>query len=73
MAQAIFQRRLEIAELGTAVVAPAREANRQHPLMDEERSNGVGELDLAAGARHHFGEQVENPRREDVAPDYAEV
>ena len=49
--RAELDRRLQVAELGAAVVARAAEAVRQHALLREQRGDGVGELDLAAARR----------------------
>src|SRR5258705_8251656 len=69
MAQAVIHRRLQVAELGAAVVALAGKAHRQHPLVPEQLRDRVGELDLAARARRDLVEQTEDARREHVAAD----
>ena len=46
-----FDGRLQIAELAAAVVPHAFVAIGQHLFLVEHRLDGVGELDLAAGAR----------------------
>jgi hypothetical protein len=73
MAQPVLEHRLQVAELRAAIVAPPRQAHREHPFVREQRGDRVGELDLAARARRHLGEQVENLGRQNIAADYAEV
>ena len=73
MTQTVLERRLQVADLRAAVVAPSRQAHGEHALVREQRGDRVGELDLAARARHDLGQQLEDARREHVAPDDAEV
>src|SRR5687767_12928367 len=54
MAQAVVDGRLQVAELRAAVVAPARQAHREGLLVLQQCRDAIGELDLAAGARHHL-------------------
>ena len=60
VAQAVFDRRLEVAELAAAIVALALEAVGVNRLVVEQGRNAVGELDLAAGAAAHLLEPLED-------------
>src|SRR5262245_36114933 len=73
VAHAVLDACLQIAELGAAIEAPPGQPHRQHALVREQRRDCVGQLDLAARARHNFAEQVEDARREHVAADHPEV
>src|SRR4051812_26331784 len=73
MALAELERRLQIAELGAAVEAPAGQPHRERALFLEQRRDRVGELDLAARAGRDLPEELEDARREHVAADDAEV
>src|SRR5688572_10207369 len=59
--------RLEVIELASAVVAHALELVGEHVLLLEQRGDGVGQLDLAAGSRGLVLEVVKDARREYVA------
>src|SRR5512132_3676906 len=45
VAQAQFDRRLQVTQLGAAVIASTAKAHRQHAFAREQRRNRVGELD----------------------------
>ena len=65
--------RLQVIELGAAVVAHALELIGEDVLVLEQRCDGVGELYLPARARGLMLQVVEDARNEDVAPDYTEL
>src|SRR5439155_2936802 len=69
---AVVDHRLEIAELVAAVVASALELIRQQLLIAEQARDGIGQLDLAPGARLHRMQVMENPRRQNVASDHTQ-
>src|SRR5512134_3338840 len=69
MAQPVLERRLQIAELRATVVPLARQTDRQHRLVREKRGDGVGELQLAAGARRQVGQHGEDPGRKHITAD----
>src|SRR5690606_4053729 len=62
----------EIADLAAAVVAPSLELVRDHLLVLEQRRDAVGELDLAARPGLDVAQHLEDPRRQNVAPDHGE-
>ena len=64
--------RLQVAQLGTAIVARPAEAVGEHLFFQHQRGDAVGQLDLAAGPGLDFFQVVEDPRRQDVAPHHAQ-
>src|SRR5699024_9230919 len=64
---------LEMADLAAAIVAHAGELVRQYRLLTNQRFNGIGELDFAAGPRRRVIEQTEHARRENIAADHSQV
>src|SRR5258706_4498292 len=70
MLPSIRDSRLQVAELGAAVVTRSLETVGEHAVFSEQLRDRVGELDLAARARFRIGEVMKNARREDVAPDH---
>src|SRR3954466_11446461 len=73
MAHAQLDARLQVAQLGAAVIALARKSLRQHALVREELGDAVGKLDFTSGAWGDFRQHVEDAGRQHVAPDDAEV
>ena len=54
MAQAVFNRRLEVAQLAAAIVALALESVGVNRLIVEQGRNAVRELNLAAGSTSYL-------------------
>src|SRR5688572_16114464 len=73
MAHAVFDGRLQVAELGAAVEAPPGKPNRERALGLQQLRDAVGELDLAARARRYLRQHLENAIGEDIAADDGEV
>src|SRR5437899_11294942 len=73
MLYAQLDRRLQISQLVSAVVATALEFIGENLFVVEETRNAVGELDLAACACRHGAQVVKYARGEDVAPDDPEL
>src|SRR5918999_4909902 len=73
MAHAVLHRRLQVAELRAAVEASPGKPHGERALLLEKLRDAVGELDLAARARGHPREQLEDAVGEHVAADHREV
>ncbi len=61
--------RLEIAQLGAAVVAAPLERVRKYRFLGDQLRDAVGQLDFAARARLQRAQVAEDPRRQHVAAD----
>src|SRR5258706_8543134 len=70
--QAVGDGRLQIAELVAAIVALALELVRVDRLLGEHRLDGVGQLQLAAGAGLQLAQMPEDIARQQIAADHAE-
>ena len=69
MLEAELDGRLEVAELGAAIVARAFERVGIHSLVAKQRGDAIGELDLAARPASRALELLVDRRRQDLASD----
>src|SRR5215469_15028432 len=63
----------EVAALAAAVVTHPFELVTEHLLVFQERRDGVGELDLAAGAASGGLQEFEDTRHEEITPHHPQV
>src|SRR5690606_3103182 len=73
VSQPVVDGRLEIAELAAAIEAQALELVPENGFLGQQPGDRVGQLDLAARAGPGFFQQVEYPRRQDIAADDRQV
>jgi hypothetical protein len=69
----VLDRRLQVADLAAAVVAFTGEGVGDDGFLCQQRRDGVGELNLAAGAGLGLFQLLEDRRRQQVAADDGEV